>query len=124
VARKAATLTEVDRKNSVLFEAEIDKLERWSDDLKLSLEREVKAIEKEIREVKRASRLAAGLAERLTAERRKRDLEARKSQKLRELFEARAGIDRQHDELVNRLEAELNGQQSMEDLWTVRWTLE
>ena len=124
VARKAATLADVDRKNSVLFEAEIDKLERWSDDLKLSLEREVKAIEKEIREVKRASRLAAGLAERLTAERRKRDLEARKSQKLRELFEARAGIDRQHDELVNRLEAELNGQQSMEDLWTVRWTLE
>jgi adenine-specific DNA-methyltransferase len=123
-ARKAATLAQVDSKNSALFEAEIDKLERWSDDLKLSLEREVKAIEKEIREIKRTSRLAAGLAERLAAERRKRDLEARKSQKLRELFEARADIDRQHDELVNRLEAELNGQQSMEDLWTVRWTLE
>lgn len=124
MACKADTLARVDRKNSDLFEAEIDKLERWSDDLKLSLEREVKAIEKEIREIKRASRLAAGLAERLSAERRKRDLEARKSQKLRELFEARADIDRQHDELVNRLEAELNGQQSMEDLWTVRWTLE
>lgn len=122
--RKKSVLGEVDRKNAALFEAEIDKLERWSDDLKLSLEREVKAIEKEIREVKRTSRLAAGLAERLAAERRKRDLEARKSQKLRELFEARADIDRQHDELVNRLEAELNGQQTMEDLWTVRWTLE
>lgn len=124
MARKAVALADVDRKNSTLFEAEIDKLERWSDDLKLSLEREVKAIEKEIREIKRASRLAAGLAERLSAERRKRDLEARKSQKLRELFEARADIDRQHDELVTRLEAELNGQQSLEDLWTVRWTLE
>jgi superfamily II DNA or RNA helicase len=122
--RKKAVLVDVDRKNAALFEAEIDKLERWSDDLKLSLEREVKAIEKEIREVKRTSRLAAGLAERLAAERLKRDLEARKSQKLKELFEARADIDRQHDELVNRLEAELNGQQTMEDLWTVRWTLE
>lgn len=122
--RKQAILAEIDRCNGILFEAEIDKLERWSDDLKLSLEREVKAIEKELRDVKRESRFAADLASRLSAERRKRDLESRKSQKLKELFEARADIDRQHDDLVNRLEAELQGQQTVQDLWTVRWSLE
>jgi adenine-specific DNA-methyltransferase len=122
--RKQAILTEIDRRNGFFFEAEIDKLERWSDDLKLSLEREVKGIEKELREVKRESRFATDLASRLAAERRKRDLESRKSQKLKELFDARADIDKQHDELVTRLEAELQGQQTVQDLWTVRWSLE
>ena len=84
----------------------------------------MKAIEKELREVKRESRFATDLASRLGAERRKRDLESRKSQKLRELFDARAEIDRQHDELVTRLEGELQGQQTVQDLWTVRWSLE
>ena len=122
--RKQAILAEIDRRNGLLFEAEIDKLERWSDDLKLSLEREVKGIEKELREVKRESRFATDLASRLAAERRKRDLESRKSQKLKELFDARADIDKQHDELVTRLEAELQGQQTVQDLWTVHWSLE
>ena len=123
-ARHQQVLANVEQKNGQLFEAEIDKLERWSDDLKLSLEREVKSIEKDIRDVKRESRLAAGLAERLASERKKRDLESRKSQKLRELFEARADIDRQHDELVSRLEAELSGNQTFEVLWTLQWSLE
>jgi superfamily II DNA or RNA helicase len=122
--RKQALVGEIDRRNGLFFEAEIDKLERWSDDLKLSLEREVKAIEKELREVKREGRFATDLAGRLAAERRKRDLESRKSQKLKELFDARADIDKQHDELVTRLEAELQGQQTVQNLWTVRWSLE
>jgi len=122
--RKRAILGEIDRRNGLLFEAEIDKLERWSDDLKLSLEREVRAIEKDLRDVKRESRFATDLAGRLAAERRKRDMESRKSQKLKELFDARADIDKQHDELVTRLEAELQGQQTVQDLWTVRWSLE
>ncbi len=122
--RKRAILGEIDRRNGLLFEAEIDKLERWSDDLKLSLEREVKAIEKELRDVKRESRFATDLASRLAAECRKRDLESRKSQKLKELFDARADIDKQHDELVTRREAELQGQQTVQELWTVQWSLE
>ena len=117
-------IKDVDRKNGELFQAEIDKLERWSDDLKLSLEKEVKAIEKELRNVKREGRFATDLASRLAAERRKRDLESRKSQKLKQLFDARADIDKQHDDLVTRLEAELQGQQTVQDLWTVRWLLD
>ncbi len=62
-ARRNEALQGVERKNGALFESEIDKLERWSDDLKPSLEREVKAMEKEIRDVKREGRLSAGLAD-------------------------------------------------------------
>ncbi len=73
------------------------KLDRWSEDLKLSLEHELKELDKHIRELRRTSALAQSLEDKLTHQRRIRDLERRRNSIRRELFEAQDAIDRQRD---------------------------
>jgi hypothetical protein len=52
-------------RNAQFFEAEIEKLEGWADDLKLGLEREIKEIDRQIKESRRAAKTASTLEEKL-----------------------------------------------------------
>lgn len=45
---KTALLREINQRNLAYFELEVQKLDAWADDLKLGLEQEVKAIDREI----------------------------------------------------------------------------
>ena len=58
-----ATLTE---RNASFFELELDKLDRWSDDLKVGLEYELKELDRQIREARRSAQIAPALAEKLS----------------------------------------------------------
>ncbi len=43
--------------NAGFFEAEADKLDGWADDLKVGLEREIKELDRQIKEARRAAPL-------------------------------------------------------------------
>ena len=115
-----ATLTE---RNASFFELELDKLDCWSDDLKVGLEYELKELDRQIREARRSAQIAAALAEKLTIQKQVRELEAARTRKRRELFDAQDRIDRQRQDLIETIEKRLQQDCKETPIFTVRWLL-
>lgn len=122
-AETSRSLRQVEARNGRFFDAEVTKLDRWSDDLKLGLERELKDIDAEIREARRAGALAIALADKLAAQRTIKTLEQRRNAKRRDLFEAQDQIDEQRSTLIAGIERQLTATHTFKPLFTVRWTL-
>ena len=113
----------ISERNACFFEAEAEKLEGWSDDLKVGLEREIKEMDRLIKEARRASTMALSLEDKLAGQKKVRSLESQRNEKRRSLFEAQDQIDRQRDQLIETLEGKLAQKTHSTSLFTLRWTL-
>jgi hypothetical protein len=126
-ARLAQRRSEVERtvadRNAIFFEAEAEKLEGWAEDLKIGLEREIKELDRQIREAKRDAARAPTLEAKLAGQKQVKSLEAQRSQRRKSLFEAQDEIDRRRDKLIAGMETKLKQSVSIERLFTVRWSL-
>ena len=111
------------RRNETFFDAESDKLDHWADDLKENLERELKTIEFEIREAKKAKRLAIDLQSKVAAQKRVNELEQQRNQKKRTLYDAQDQIETRKDTLISDVEARLQQRTAIKEVFTVRWRL-
>jgi len=116
-------LKQVDERNAAVFEAEVLKLDGWSDDLKLGLERQLKDLDRQIREARKVASLAASLQDKLEAQKAVKALEAERSRKRRELFDAQDAIDRQREDLIKRIEEQLKQRRTTQHLFTIRWQM-
>lgn len=119
----AARLAEVAERNGRYFDEQVAKLDRWAEDLKLGLEQEIKELDRGIREARRQSVLAVRLEEKLESQKTMRALESARNTKRRELFDAQDRIDGERDELISRIEQQMQQRQEIEALFTIRWTL-
>jgi len=114
---------QVDNHNGIFFDEEVGKLERWSDDLKLGLERELKDFDQQIKEIRRDSQDATALTEKLAAQKRLKQAESERNKKRRELYDAQDEIDQQREVLIAKIEGQLKMEHHMKSLFTVRWKL-
>src|SRR5205823_13045154 len=101
------------------FEAEADKLDGWADDLKLCLEREIKELDRQVKEARRAATTALSLEEKLEGQKRIRALEAQRNEKRRSLFDAQDNVDRQRDEFIAKIEGKLQQHTETARLFTI-----
>ena len=122
-AAAASRLREVEQRNARVFDEEVAKLDHWSADLKDGLELEIKELEARIREASRTAALAQTLADKVAAQRARKELESERTRKRRELYEAQDAIDRQRDTLIEKMERQLACRHRIEPKFTVRWTL-
>lgn len=113
----------ISERNAKFFDEETSKLEGWADDMKLALERELKELDKKIREARRTGSGAATLEDRLTVQREIRTLESERNEKRKRLFDAQDDVDRRRGELIAAVEAKLRQESKFEDLFTARWSL-
>ena len=114
-------LVESQSRNEMFFDAESDKLDSWADDLKENLERDLKNIEVEIREAKKAKRLAGDLQSKVAAQKRANELEQQRNLKKRTLFDAQDQIEQRKDSLIADVEARLQQQTSRQNVFTIHW---
>jgi hypothetical protein len=121
--RKDDFLRDVNRRNLSHFEKEVEKLDAWADDLKLGLEKEIKAIDLAIKEVRRSAGIAATLEDKLIHQKHQRTLEAKRTQLRRELFTRQDDIEAQRNELIEGLEVQLGQQVEEQTLFSVEWSL-
>lgn len=119
----ASYMAEVDARNARHFEEEVLKLDRWAEDLKFGLEREIKELDREIKDARRASIVAASLAEKLATQKQLKALEDKRKRKRRELYDAQDAIDAQRDDLIRNVEGQLRQTTEVRHLFTLRWTL-
>lgn len=114
---------ETDQKLQRYFEEENAKLERWADDRRRALELEVKELDAQIRDMKKAARALASLQEKIDARRAIKQKENERDKALAQYQEAKKKIEAQEDTLLDEIESKLTPQHTLEDLFRVPWTL-
>jgi ERCC4-related helicase len=122
-ARKTALLRDINQRNLGFFEQEVQKLDAWADDLKLGLEQEIKEIDREIKEVRRTAAISPTLEEKLSWQKKQRELEAKRSKLRRELFARQDEVEAQRNDLISQLDGQLQQQVIEQMLFTVEWAL-
>ena len=121
--RQQTILRTITERNAQFFEAEANKLEGWADDLKLGLEREIKEMDRQIKEARRAATTALTLEEKLAGQKQIKALESQRSQRRRSLFDAQDQVDKQREDLIAVIEGKLSQKSELKKLFAVRWKL-
>ena len=123
LTRRQSILREINQRNLGYFEQEVQKLDAWADDLKLGIEQEIKEIDRQIKEVRRTAAGAPTLEEKLTWQKRQRELESARTKLRRGLFTKQDEIEAQRNDIINRLEGQLKQQVNEQPLFCIEWEL-
>lgn len=121
--QRGSIIEESSLRNQTFFDDEMDKLDTWADDMKLSLEREIKDLDAEIKLKKGEAKKQTALAEKVAIQRKIKDLEARRKQKRQNLFEAQDEVDNKKEKLISKVERMLDQKVEQISLFTFRWTI-
>ncbi|MBK7953204.1 MAG: hypothetical protein IPK02_04030 [Candidatus Accumulibacter sp.] len=119
--QRALVITDIESRNLSFFSQETEKLDAWADDLKVGLEREIKELDRQIKDARTKSKGAATLADKLQAQKEQRDLEGQRDRKRRELFNRQDEIQARRDDLIAELETQLRQQITVATLFAVEW---
>jgi superfamily II DNA or RNA helicase len=114
-------ISEVEKRAGSLYETEVEKLDDWSDDLKMRLEKELKALDKEIRDNRKKATSAHSLTEKLQIQQSIRDLEKQRAQKRSALFEEEDRIDAKRDSVIEKCSSSLHPQSSLTSIFQMRF---
>ena len=118
-----AILDDCMQRNARFFDEESDKLDTWADDMKISLEKEIKDFDAEIKLKKAEARKVIDLQQKVGIQREVKELEKLRNERRKHLFEAQDSIDERKDALLNQIEQRLNQKKETKELFTIKWTL-
>ena len=121
--RRQTLLNQATERNLGYFEEEVQKLDDWADDLKHGLEQDIKETDREIKEVRRTATTSATLEEKLSWQKKQRELENKRSRQRRELFDKQDEIEAQRNQLIEELEESLKQKVEEEELFFIEWEI-
>ncbi len=121
IVERGSFLDEAMRRNQRYFEAEMQKLDLWAEDLKENLEYEIKDIGRQIADAKRELHTIVDLPTKLQAHKKVKELEKLRQDKRKMLFDAQDKIDADKDQLIGEIEPQLQQQTAEEEIFAIRW---
>ena len=121
--QQEAVLQSISRRNAAFFESEANKLDAWAEDLKIGLEREIRELDRQIREARRAATAAPTLQEKLEAQKHVKSLETHRNARRQALFDAQDDIDRHREQLIAEMESKLGQKSTLQELFSIRWEI-
>ncbi len=104
---RAGAMDSAMARNQRYYEAEMEKLEEWAEDLKRQLSREIDDIETQIRDTKKQARLAPDLAGKVALQKTAGELERQRNAKRKNLFEEQDRIAARKDSLLDEIASKL-----------------
>lgn len=116
-------LEELGQRNAHWFDLEMDKLERWADDRRVSLKGELDELDQKIKETKKLARFAPNLPEKLEKQRALQKLESRRNEAWRIYDAASRELDQKKEEVLDEISKRLKQQSENNILFTIRWTI-
>jgi hypothetical protein len=120
-ARRQGVVEETTARSGRWFDTEMDKLDRWAEDRRASLRADLAELDENLKDAKRAARLAPTLPEKLERQRAARVLEARREEAWRAYDQASRDVDRQKDSLLDEIGRRLEQRLDQEELFALRW---
>lgn len=121
---KKDVLNQISERNSRFFDNEVDKLDKWTDDIKESLEIELKKLSKEIKTLKTEARKIVRLDEKVKAQRRIKDMEKKRNGMRLNLFKLQDEADERKEKLIEEIEGRLKQKIKQDEIFRIRWRVE
>jgi len=115
-----STLSE---RNSNIFEDEMEKLDKWSDDMKKSLEIELRQLDIDIKSMKTSSKKILVLDEKVKIQREIKNLERKRNELRQKLFLSQDEVDQKKEELIGKIESQLKQEIKVTPLFTVKFEI-
>lgn len=122
-SQKAVIIADNAEKTAKQFDAEVEKLERWSEDRKTSLDLKIKEIDKQIRDLKKNTRNLHTLDEKIANQRNLRAAETERMNLRRKLFAAQDAIDDERDKLIAAAEKSLTNKITTQRIFAIDWRI-
>ncbi|MBE2919355.1 DEAD/DEAH box helicase family protein [Anoxybacillus flavithermus] len=122
-AQQQSILNDIMERTSTYLDAELEKLEKWSQDLKNKLEKDIDEVTVEIEHLKREAKLTRNLAEKLEMNKQIKELEKKRNEMRRSLYDQQDEIDEQKDRLFEEIEKKLEQRTATEHLFTIKWRI-
>ena len=88
-----------------------------------SIERSIKELDKEIRQVRKEVKLAPTLEEKLELQKKQKKLEAQRNKDRRELFDRQDEVDARREEMIVSIEERLTKSLLENNLFTIQWRI-
>lgn len=110
-------------RNSEFFDDEVDKLDKWADDVKKALEIDLKRLDIDIKTAKTNAKKIIELDEKVKAQRQIKDMEKKRNEMRRKLYESQDDVDSRKENLIARVEAQLKQKTKIESLFAMRWRI-
>ncbi|MEB8486349.1 SNF2-related protein [Acidithiobacillus ferriphilus] len=119
--RWQALAEDIGKRDGSWFDVEMDKLDRWADDRRVSLKAELDDLEQKIREKRRVARQAANIPDKLERQRELRKLESQRDDAWRTYDQASRDVERKKDDLLDDMGNRMKQRTDEERLFVVRW---
>ena len=110
-------------RNGGFFDFEIEKLDKWADDVKSSIELELKELDREIKARKTEAKKILKLEEKVKAQRQIKEMEKRRNELRQNLYQAQDEIDMKKENLINEIESRMKQKIETNQLSLVKWKL-
>ena len=120
--RQKELLEEAEKQNVEWLDVESENLDNYAEDLERAFETEIKTVEADIKEAKKALRGSPlPMAEKLTEKRRISGLEGKRDKMKREFFDRRSAIRAEVEAMLDQIQESLKLEPALTDLFTIRW---
>ena len=108
-------------RNGGFFDNEMEKLDKWDDDVKSSIELELKELDREIKARKTEAKKILNLEEKVKAQRQVKDMEKKRNELRMNLYHAQDEIDLRKENLINEIESRMKQQIETNEMFTIKW---
>jgi len=121
--KQKAVVGEISERNARFFEEEMDKLEKWAEDVKQSLEIRLKQLDVDIKIKKAEARKVLELEKKVMLQRQAKKLESIRNEMRMNLFQAQDEVDQKKEALLQTVEARLRQNTFSAEIMRIRWTI-
>jgi len=119
--QQVAIVEENQKRNHNFFDEEVDKLEKWSEDVRNSIKFEIKELDKEIKTRKTEARKLQNLEQKIKEQRIIKELEKKLADKRYNQYQNEDEIEKRKDNMLDDIEKRLSQNTSEKELFTIIW---
>jgi hypothetical protein len=114
---------QIAERNSEFFDDEVDKLDKWAEDLKMSLEIELKRLDIDIKTMKTNAKKILELEEKVKIQREIKNSEKKRNEMRQKLYHAQDEVGVRKEGLLKRVESQLKQSTEISPLFTIRFKI-
>ena len=104
-------------RNGEFFDLEVDKLDKWAEDMKKSLEIELKKLDIDIKTMKTNAKKITILEEKVKSQKQIKELEKKRNDMRQRLYEAQDEVDKRKENLIERVEKQLKQKSNLTEIF-------
>lgn len=121
--QKVDILERISTRNAGFFDKEMEKLEKWAEDLKESMEIAIKDFDRQIKAQKTEAKKILALEEKVKTQRGIKELEKKRNAMRVNYFKEQDAIETRKEELIAQVESRLKQDLSEKEVFLVRWSI-